>query len=336
LVPIQASAFSERSAGSNDWIGMSWTRTDLERTPVYPLWATLPYTALTLVIIPVYWIEYTPANFLWFSDIALFALAIAMWTGNRLLYSMMAVGVLPLELIWTIDILTMGELLGLAAYMFDEQYPLWLRALSLFHLPVLAILIWMLFRQGYDRRAFWPQTILAWIVLPLSWWLTEPGGPAGNVNWVHGFGPDGQELLPPLAYLFAYMALLPLLVYLPTHFILRRLFGGNPSEHSPAWQQPFRPRLPRRPGVRPRPYERPRGGQALNRQAPDGPRSGPLRPHPGKKRRPSIQLRAGGNIRRREPYASPPYLPVTIAITGFERESAGFGPSLAQPNLTHP
>jgi hypothetical protein len=206
---------------------MSWTRTDLERTPVYPLWATVPFTALTLIIIPVYWVEYTPANFLWFSDIALFAVAIAMWTGNRLLYSMMAVGVLPLELVWTIDILTMGELLGLAAYMFDGQYPLWLRALSLFHLPLLAILIWMLIRQGYDERAFWPQTILAWIVLPLSWWLTEPGGPAGNVNWVHGLGPDGQELLPPLAYLLAYMALLPLLVYLPTHLLLRRIFGSD-------------------------------------------------------------------------------------------------------------
>jgi hypothetical protein len=30
------------------------------------------------------------------------------------------------------------------------------------------------------------------------------------------------------------------------------------------------------------------------------------------------------------------YLPLTIAKWGSERESGGFGPSLAQPNLTHP
>ncbi|MFN7133357.1 MAG: dTMP kinase, partial [Myxococcales bacterium] len=47
---------------------------------------------------------------------------------------------------------------GLAGYMFDDQYPLWLRALSLFHLPLVAVLVWMLWRQGYDRRALWAQT----------------------------------------------------------------------------------------------------------------------------------------------------------------------------------
>jgi hypothetical protein len=214
----------ERQARPVDWIGMSWTRPDPKRIPVYPYWATLPFTALTLVIIPIYWIEYSPVNFLWFSDIALFAVAFSMWTGNRLLYSMMAVGVLPLELVWTIDILTMGELFGLAAYMFDDQYPLWLRALSLFHVPLLAILIWMLIAQGYDKRALLPQSLLAWVVLPLSWWLSEPDGPAGNVNWVHGLGPEMHELLPPLAYLLVYMVLLPLVIYLPTHFVLRRLF----------------------------------------------------------------------------------------------------------------
>lgn len=193
------------------------------RIPFYPLWATLPFTLLALVILPVYWIEYGPGNFLWFSDIGLFAVAYAMWTGNRLLFSMMAVGVLPLELVWTLDIATMGELIGLAAYMFDEAYPLWLRALSLFHVPLLAILAWAMVRQGYDARALAAQTLLAWIVLPLSWWLTEP---ADNVNWVYGLGPEVREVLPPPLWLLAYMALLPLLIYLPTHLLLRRLAGS--------------------------------------------------------------------------------------------------------------
>jgi hypothetical protein len=190
--------------------------------PSYPAWATIPYTLLVLVIVPVYWVEYGPGNFLWFSDIALFAMLVALWTGNRLLYSMMAVGVLPLEIVWTVDILSLGKLVGLAAYMFDDAYPLWLRGLSLFHVPLLAVLIWMVARQGYDPRALRYQTLLAWIVLPLSFWLTAP---QENVNWVHGLGPDRIRILPPIAYLLGYMALLPLAVYLPTHLVLKRLAG---------------------------------------------------------------------------------------------------------------
>lgn len=193
--------------------------------PAYPLWATIPYTLLVLVIVPVYWIEYGPGNFLWFSDIALFAVLVSLWTGNRLLYSMMAVGVLPLEIVWTVDILSLGKLIGLADYMFDDLYPLWLRALSLYHMPLLLLIVWMLIRQGYERKALHAQTLLAWIALPLSWWLTER---ADNINWVHGLGPDTTQILPPITYLVLYMILLPLVVYLPMHFILRR-FAGAPA-----------------------------------------------------------------------------------------------------------
>jgi hypothetical protein len=202
-------------------------KVDPNRTPVYPLWVTLPYTLLAIVIVPVYWVEYGPGNFLWFSDIALFTVLVSLWTGNRLLYSMMAVGVLPLELVWTTDILALGQMIGLAAYMFDEQYPLWLRALSMFHVPLLLIIVWMLVRQGYDARAYRFQTLLAWLVLPLTWWLTDP---QENINWVHGFGPETAEILPPMLYLLLYMALLPILVYLPMHLLLKRLFAVVSSD----------------------------------------------------------------------------------------------------------
>src|SRR5918994_3701600 len=191
-------------------------KVDPNRTPVYPPWATLPYTLLAIVIVPVYWVEYGLGNFLWFSDIALFTVLVSLWTGNRLLYSMMAVGVLPLELVWTTDILALGQMIGLAAYMFDEQYPLWLRALSMFHVPLLLIIVWMLVRQGYDARAYRYQTLLAWLVLPLTWWLTDP---QENINWVHGFGPEAAETLPRMLYLLLYMVLLPILVFLPTHLL---------------------------------------------------------------------------------------------------------------------
>ncbi|HVL79843.1 MAG TPA: hypothetical protein VM346_11245 [Sphingomicrobium sp.] len=193
---------------------------DPDRLPAYPLWATLPFTAMTLLIIPVYWVEYGPGNFLWFSDIALFAVAIAMWTGQRMLFSMIALGVLPLELVWTIDILTLGNLIGLAAYMFDDSYPLWLRALSLFHIPLLGVLIWSLLAQGYEPRAFWPQVFLGFTVLPLTRLLT---GEEENVNWVYGLGPEAAQIIPDPWYLPAFMIALLVGVYVPTHLLLKRL-----------------------------------------------------------------------------------------------------------------
>jgi hypothetical protein len=205
---------------------MRWTGVEPDRIPAYSLWIALPFSLLVAIIVPVYWVEYGPQNFLWFSDLALFAILAALWTGNRLLYSMAAVGVLPLEIVWTLDFMTLGGLAGLAAYMFDDAYPLWLRALSLFHIPLWIIILWMLLRQGYDRRAIIYQTILAWIVLPLSWWASDA---EENINWVHGFGPDGERLFSPELHLILYMAALPLLVYIPMHFLLRRFFGARIS-----------------------------------------------------------------------------------------------------------
>lgn len=36
------------------------------------------------VLIPIYLRQYGPQTFLWFSDIALVATLVALWTGNRL------------------------------------------------------------------------------------------------------------------------------------------------------------------------------------------------------------------------------------------------------------
>ena len=189
----------------------------------YPAWVRLPMTVFVAVLVPIYWRDHGPGNFLWFSDIALFAVVICLWTGWRLLYSMIAVGVLPLELVWTVDFLTGGSLLGLAAYMFDPTMPLYLRLLSGFHLLLPPILIWMLMRQGYDRRApFW-QTGFAWIVLIVTWRVTAV---EDNINWVHGLGPGGEPVVSPTVHLLLYLVLLPTLVVLPMHFLLRRFFRG--------------------------------------------------------------------------------------------------------------
>ena len=66
-------------------------------------WIKLPYTLFVCVLVPVYWVERGPANFLWISDIALLVSVPALWMENRFLTSMMAVGVLLPELAWNLD-----------------------------------------------------------------------------------------------------------------------------------------------------------------------------------------------------------------------------------------
>ena len=132
-------------------------------------------TAFLIVLIPVYWHYYGPINFLWFSDIALIGSVIAQWRNNRLLASTQALSVALLELFWTVDFfvrLLFGvQFLGLAGYMFESTYPLFVRLLSLFHLWLPWLLIWLVYRDGYDRRALIIQTLVCWLVLLASYWL---------------------------------------------------------------------------------------------------------------------------------------------------------------------
>lgn len=186
-----------------------------------PLWLTLAYGLAVSVIVVVYWRSYGPANFLWLSDVALGFTFAALLTGDPLIASMPAVGVLALELAWTADFLTGGRIIGLAAYMFDPKLPLYLRALSLFHLALPPTLVFLLYRLGYDRRALLYETLLTWIILVVTYLATER---EQNINWVFGPGSKPQRVLPPLLYLALEMVVLPLCVFLPTHLVLERLF----------------------------------------------------------------------------------------------------------------
>src|SRR5688572_26439370 len=180
-----------------------------------PLWLRIVYTLFVIVLVPVYGVHYGPENFLWFSDIALFSICFAMWLRSRFIVSTMAVGVLILELLWTIDfiwsVVAQRELLGMARYMHDPTIPLFVRGLSLFHLFLPVIITWLLQRWGYDSRALAAMTVLAWIVLPLTFAVTER---KDNINRVFGFdGP--QERISPMVYLLLLMVALPLGVYVP-------------------------------------------------------------------------------------------------------------------------
>jgi hypothetical protein len=196
---------------------------------VIPLWLTIPYTLFVCLLVRVYWRHYGPANFLWFSDIALIVTVPALWLESSLLASMMALAVILPELAWNVDFfarLTSGApLMGLSAYMFDRSLPRFIRALSLFHVGLPPLLLWLVHRLGYDKRALIAQTLVAIIVLPLSYRF---GGPGENINWVYGFGNRPQTRVPAMWFLIFLLVMFPFALYLPTHFALDRLFGSQP------------------------------------------------------------------------------------------------------------
>ena len=193
---------------------------------VIPLWGKVVYTAFLCLLVPVYWVHWGPKNFLWFSDIALLTTAVALWLESPLLASMMTLAIGLPELAWNVEffgrLLTGRRLLGLSDYMFDRSKPAALRALSLFHVVLPILLVWLVHRLGYDARAWLFQTVVALIVLPVTYWVSDP---AENINWVYGPGGKPQTWMAPRAYLALTMVLFPLAIYLPTHLLLRALFA---------------------------------------------------------------------------------------------------------------
>lgn len=188
------------------------------------------YSALVALIVPFYVVHHGWLNFLWFSDIALLALVPGLWLEQRLLISSLAVATLFFEIGWWLDfglLLTLGQApLQIADYMADADSPLFLRSLSLFHLALPPLMLWALYRLGYDRRAWRYASIGVLILLPLTRLLTEP---QANINWV--YGPGGpQALLPGPLYLVLLMLVMPLLVFWPTHRLLARLFPPNGAQ----------------------------------------------------------------------------------------------------------
>lgn len=203
------------------------------KTKRIPLWLKIAYTGFLAVMIPVYWINYGPTNFLYFCDVALLLTLVGIWKEDALLVSLPAVGILLPQVLWCADFLMElfgGKLTGMTGYMFDENRSLFLRGLSLFHGWLPFLLVYLVWKLGYDRRALlgWSVTcvtlcLIAFFLLPAAGAeLADPKLPR-NINYV--FGMDDakpQSWMPPLAYLGTWIAALTGIVFIPTHFLLKK------------------------------------------------------------------------------------------------------------------
>lgn len=194
-----------------------------------PLWLKLLFSLYMVVLVPVYWVQHGPQNFLWGCDIALFCALLALWKEWSLPASMAILISLIPDIIWNLDFLMrfVGiDLLGIGAtyYMFNQDILLPVRLLSLFHVFMLPMLLWIIYKLGYDRRALLWQTVLTVVVLPVSFLVSST---ENNINFVHGFGDIAMPWPPGLAQVAVLMAGVPLVFYLPAHMLLLRYFSDR-------------------------------------------------------------------------------------------------------------
>ena len=146
----------------------------------------LALTAFVVVLVPVYWMKYGPANFIYFCDLALILTFVAVWFENRLLASMAAVGiVLPQIVLWCGDFAAhfIGvKFNGMTDYMFDANYSLFLRGLSLFHGWLPFLLLFLVAKLGYDRRAAVAWTLVAWAAMLFSYFSCPHPVPSSRIR----------------------------------------------------------------------------------------------------------------------------------------------------------
>lgn len=199
-----------------------------------PFWIKLVFTAFVGILTPYYWKEYGPTNFLYFCDVALFLALVAVWTERPLFASMAAVGICIPQVAWQVDF--SGQIIGfrvtgMTDYMFDSGISTFARGLSFFHFWLPILLIYLIWRLGYDRRALAAWTGLAWILILICYFLLPPAGASldfpnqpHNINYVFGLDDSkAQTWMPSWAWLTTLLLGLPALVYLPTHLALLKL-----------------------------------------------------------------------------------------------------------------
>jgi hypothetical protein len=205
-----------------------------------PLAVKLAYTAFVAVLVPVYLHYYGPTNFLYFCDIALVLTLFAIWPENALIISMCAVGIVVPQAVWVVDFLVNlsgFSLTSMTDYMFQSNHSLFLRLLSSFHGWMPFLLLYLVWKIGYDRRALWPWTSLFWAVMLICFFFMppptpDPGLTPVNINYVWGMrDTEAQNMLPPWLWLTSLMIGIPLFVFIPTHFILSLTMPSAAEAH---------------------------------------------------------------------------------------------------------
>jgi hypothetical protein len=177
-----------------------------------------------LIWIPIYWRTWGTSNFLQLCDIAVILTCIGLLANSRLLLSSQAVVSPLVDLAWMVDagsqLFFRHRLTGGTDYLFASQYSLAVRLLSLFHVALPFLLIWVLYRVGYDSRGLLLQSIVTAVAFAASRFTT----PAKNMNFAFTDPFFRRQWGPPAVHIAVSVLFMILVVYLPTHLLLKRFF----------------------------------------------------------------------------------------------------------------
>ncbi len=208
--------------------------------PKIPLVVKIVYSAFMAVLIPVYLWFYGPTNFLYFCDQALLFTLVGIWLESPLLLSIPAAGIFLPQMLWIADFFATlfgAPLIGMTGYMFKSDTSLFLRGLSTFHGWLPLLLVYLVIRVGYDRRAFWFCATITTVTLLVCFFFMppprpDPGLTPVNINYV--WGPDdqaAQTFMGPYAWLALLLVGMPGVFVLPAHLAFSRLMPRAKSPH---------------------------------------------------------------------------------------------------------
>lgn len=192
-------------------------------------WFSLIWMAVWLPSNLYYW---GVANLMHLCDVGIVLAFIGIWLASPVILSSQAIAAISAGFLWALDVgsrLGVGRhLVGGTEYMWDTQYPLWVRLLSTFHIGLPFVLLWTLRKVGYDPRSLVLQSAIAAVLLVISRFLS----PQLNMNyaftdpvWHRAWGPVPIHLALTLLVIVA-------VIYWPTHALLALLFRSSGTAKS--------------------------------------------------------------------------------------------------------
>jgi len=212
----------------------------MTNTSRLPLGLKIFLAAFSLALIVYNSMHQGTHSLLYFCNVALFVATFGICVERALPVSMAAVGVVMIQLLWSVDLLlTIADAspVRMTEFMLSDNLSPFKKGLALFHVWLPFVLFFAVSRLGYDKRALAWWTLLTWGLLLVSYlFLPRPPAPASdptlsvNVNFVFGLNMSGpQRRMPELAWLAGMMIALPLVAFLPTHLAFKRWLLRTPE-----------------------------------------------------------------------------------------------------------
>ncbi|MGH9776401.1 MAG: hypothetical protein ACRD50_15825 [Candidatus Acidiferrales bacterium] len=190
----------------------------------FPTWVRVAAVVWLAVWIPAYWKIFGWQNFVHYCDIALILTCAGIFLDDALLISSQAVATLLPDALWIVDaasgLLFRRHVFGGTEYLWDPQYPAWVRMLSLYHVVMPVVILLAVRQTGYDRRGWRLQSGIAAAALLAARWTV----PALNINYAFTDPLFHRAWGPPPVHLLAMFAGIVVVIYLPTHFVLQKYF----------------------------------------------------------------------------------------------------------------